>query len=311
MDFDPSTLGMDGSSAAVELDFRSVFVKGSMDIVPADWQLIAEAVAAAAASDVRGIIVLHGTDTMQYTAAALSFMVQGLSVPLVITGSMKPGGDADSDAPVNLRNAVEVAAFADLAEVCVVFSGDLELKRGLIIRGSRARKVHSHAVNAFDSINVPPIGVVEHGTIKLHEEGRIRRGSRAMALNTALDSNVVLIKLTPNLTPAVLARQIEGASGIVLEGTGLGHIRRDLMDVVVASGRPTVMSTQAVYGGERLGAYESDKAILAAPNIIPGGDMLSETALVKLMWALKQRGETRTLMMSSIAGEVTEARSAS
>ena len=158
MDFDPRGLIASIGLPDVDLEFRSIFRKGSMDIVPSDWVVLAEAVAQAVALRPRGVVILHGTDTMHYTASALAFMLRDLGVPVVMTGSMIPGGDSGSDAIPNLRDAIVVAAEADFAEVCVVFSADAKRTKGVIIRGCRARKVHSHAIDAFASINVPAIG---------------------------------------------------------------------------------------------------------------------------------------------------------
>jgi L-asparaginase type I len=296
MSFDPAGLVSALALPAIDIEFRAVMRKGSMDVVPDDWVTIAKAVADTLQGAPRGIVVAHGTDTMHYTAAALSFMLRGLPVPVVMTGSMIAGGDAGSDALPNLRDAVTVAALADFAEVCVVFAGK-------IIRGTRARKVHSHAVDAFASINAPLLGTLVDGKIALGALRGATRSTSKLELATELDGNVVLIKLTPNLSAHALARQLEGASGAVLEGTGVGHIRTDLQPVVEQFGRPVVLCTQAIYGGERLGAYDVDRHILALPNIIPGGDMSSETALVKLMWALGEGGDVRTIMQTNLAGE--------
>jgi L-asparaginase type I len=304
LDFDPERLSAEIGRPDVDIEFKAILRKGSMDIDPGDWQTIASAVAEAVMQQPQGIVILHGTDTMSYTASALAFMLGGLSIPVVMTGSMIPGGDAGSDAIVNLRDAVTVAATANFAEVCVVFSADAERSRGIIIRGCRARKVHSYAINAFASINVPPIGFVKgHDIIQSGLETKLRNSSE-LKLATALDWNAVLVKLTPNMTPPVLARLLQGSSGAVLEGTGIGHIKTDLQSVVADYGKPAVVSTQSVYGGERLGPYEADRHILAIPNIIPAGDMSSETALVKLMWALGQGGDTRAIMQANIAGEI-------
>jgi L-asparaginase/Glu-tRNA(Gln) amidotransferase subunit D len=217
-----------------------------------------------------------------------------------MTGSMTPGGDPGSDALPNLRDAVAVAALADFAEVCVVFAGK-------IIRGTRARKIHSHAADAFASINAPLLGTVVNGKIARGLLPAEPSSTSGLKLATRLDSNVMLIKLTPNLSAEALARYLGGTSGVVLEGTGVGHIRTDLQLTVARFGNPVVLSTQAVYGGEKLGAYEVDRAILALPNVIPAGDMLSETALVKLMWALGQGREIRAVMRTNIAGELQTA----
>jgi glutamyl-tRNA(Gln) amidotransferase subunit D len=306
LNFDPAGLAPGLGISGVDINFREVFKKGSMHVVPGDWQLLASAILEAMDDRPAGVVVLHGTDTLQYTASALTFLLGDCGIPVVLTGSMIPGGDARTDAMANLRDAVLVAAEADFAEVCVVFSKDAERSEGVIIRGCRARKVHSWAIDAFASINCLPIGYVRDGQIlrtSLVVSPRGPRGEIGRPALTAFDPNVVLVKLTPNMTPEALDRFFVGLSGAVLEGTGVGHIRTDLLPVVAQFGKPTVMSTQAVYGGERLGGYEVDRHILALPNVIPGGDMPAETALVKLMWALGRGGDVRTIMRTNIAGE--------
>jgi len=308
MDFDPRGLIASIGLPDVDLEFRSIFRKGSMDIVPGDWVVLAEAVAQAVTLRPRGVVILHGTDTMHYTASALAFMLRDLGVPVVMTGSMIPGGDSGSDAIPNLRDAIVVAAVADFAEVCIVFSADAKRTAGVIIRGCRARKVHSHAIDAFASINVPPIGTVAGNAIVRSGLDTRPRTSVPLRMATDVDRNAILIKLTPADTPESLARQLQGASGAVLEGTGVGHIRTDLQPVVSEFGKPTVISTQTLYGGERLGSYDVDRNILAIPNVIPAGDMNSDCALVKLMWALGQGGQgedVRSIMRTDLAGEIS------
>jgi len=304
MDFDPQRLISAIGRPDIEIEFKTIFRKGSMDIVPGDWQVIAAAVAEAVAHEPRGVVILHGTDTLHYTAAALAFMLRDLNVPVVMTGSMIPGGDPGSDALPNLRDAIVVAAEADFAEVCVVFSADVDRTSGTIIRGTRARKMHSHAIDAFASINAPPIGTIADGRIvRSGLETNPRRASK-LWLSTEIDRNVVLLKLTPAITPETLTRHLQGASSAVLEGTGVGHIRTDLQPFVAGFGKPTVISTQTAFGGERLGSYDVDRDILAIPNIIPAGDMQSDTALVKLMWARRQGGDIKAIMRTNIAGEI-------
>jgi glutamyl-tRNA(Gln) amidotransferase subunit D len=305
MDFDPDRLVSAVALPNIDIQFKAIMRKGSMDIGPNDWRAIAEAVAYAVAQKTDGVVILHGTDTMHFTASALSFMITGLPIPVVMTGSMRPGGDEGSDAVPNLRDAIQVAAQADFAEVCIVFSGDAERTKGLIIRGCRARKVHSHAINAFESINVPPIGSIVDGTIHRTRLEVASRSRSTPTLATSLDTNVVLIKLTPNMTPEMLSQSFGNASGSVLEGTGVGHIGTDLQPIVRQFGKPTVISTQTLWGGERLGSYDVDKNILAIGNIILGRDMSSDTALVKLMWALGQNGDVASVMRTNIAGEIS------
>jgi L-asparaginase type I len=306
MNADPKELVAAIGLPDINLEFKAILRKGSMDIMPDDWKIIAAATADAISHQSIGVVILHGTDTMHYTASALSFMLQDLGVPVVLTGSMIPGGDTGTDALPNLRDAIRVAAHSDLAEVCIVFSADVERTKGVIIRGNRARKNNSNAINAFDSINVLPIGYVERGNIVLSNLEAKRRKPSKLRLTTDLDQNVVLIKLNPAVTSTILARQLGSASGAVLEGTGVGHIKTDLQKVVADFNKPTVISTQTIYGGERLGSYDVDRHILDISNVIPAGDMNSETALVKLMWALKQDGEVISIMRKDIAGEISE-----
>jgi L-asparaginase type I len=304
MDFDPAQLAGAIGPVDIDIEFRLILRKGSMDIDPDDWVSIAQAVADAMALAPRGIVILHGTDTMHYTAAALSFMLRDLSMPVVMTGSMIPGGESGSDALANLRDAITIAARADFAEVCVVFSADRERSEGTIIRGCRARKIDSRAINAFVSVNSPPIGRVSGDRILRTGLAVRPRGLAQRRPVTSFDPKVALIKLTPNMSCEMLARFLAGCSAAVLEGTGVGHIRTDLQPVVARFSKPVVISTQAVYGGEHLGGYEVDRRILALPNVIPGGDTPSETALVKLMWALGQGGDIRAIMRTNIAGEL-------
>jgi glutamyl-tRNA(Gln) amidotransferase subunit D len=310
MDFEPSTLASNLGLDGLTVEFVPVFAKGSMNIVPDDWTTLANTLYEQAQRAPRGIVILHGTDTMHYTAAALSFMLRGLCFPVVLTGSMRPGGDPDSDAIANLGDSIRVAATADIAEVCIVFSADAARSQALIIRGTRARKVHSWALNAFASINAAPIGFVRDDTITMVSAAR-QRGSETLRLSGGFAPGVPLVKLTPAVTADALAQCLRDAPGAVFEGTGIGHIRSDLQPVVASFGKPVVMTTQAVYGGERLGMYDADRAILSIPNVIPVRDMSSETALVKLMWALTQEEDVRTIMRSNIVGEIYEDESSS
>jgi L-asparaginase/Glu-tRNA(Gln) amidotransferase subunit D len=123
-------------------------------------------------------------------------------------------------------------------------------------------------------------------------------------VNTDLDPNVALVKLNPGMTAENFSRALGGASGAVLEGTGTGHIKSDLYDVIMIFGKPTLITTQATYGGEWLGMYAGDRAVLNIANILLGGDMTSETGLVKLMWALRQR-DLNSIMRANLAGEMS------
>src|SRR5574341_352228 len=156
--------------------YRELFRKGSVSMTPADWGTIATAVYEAVRGGTDGVVVFHGTDTMAFTAAALSFMLGNLPVPVVLTGSMLPGGAPGSDAPRNIRNALRVAANGDVGEVCIVFSDGQAGTGGLILRGNRARKMSSSSLRAFETPNYPVLGCVEGETLTYGEAARMRRG---------------------------------------------------------------------------------------------------------------------------------------
>ena len=291
--------------------YREVLKKGSVSMTPADWGTIAAAAREALLDGADGVLVFHGTDTMAFTAAALSFMLGTLSVPVVLTGSMRPGGAPDSDAPENVRNALSVAASADLAEVCVVFSLDETGSGGMILRGNRARKVSSTALNAFASPNLPPLGQVEGKIIRYDNAARVRRGRAGNAgFSADLNPNVCLLRYHPGCTAAFLAGALARVDGAVIEGTGLGHLPTEggILDAIRRCGKPVVLVSACWQGGVRLGLYDIDREIRAVENIIPGFDMTPEAALVKLMWVLgRERAidRVKARIGEPVAGELT------
>lgn len=293
--------------------YRDLLRKGSVNMAPADWQAVAAAVHEAVRAGTDGIIVLHGTDTMAFTAAALSFLLANLPVPVVLTGSMRPGGAPDSDAPRNLRDALRVAAAGDLAEVCIVFAGDEAGSGGVILRGNRARKASGTALNAFASPNCPPLGHVEGAAIRYGDAPRVPRGARgAPGLSTELNPNVCLIRYHPGCTAAFVAAALAQAAGAVIEGTGLGHLPTEggILEAIRESGVPVVLVSACWQGGVRLGLYDVDRQILAVENLIPGHDLTPEAALVKLMWVLGRDRDierVRARMQEPVAGELTPA----
>jgi L-asparaginase type I len=292
----------------VECLVRPILSKGSANMIPSDWKTIAKAVKESIDDEVDGVVILHGTDTMQYTGAALSFMLTASPVPIVLTGSMVPMGDPGTDGISNLDESIRVAAFADFAGVCLVFSDDpIDEKRKVIIGGTRLKKIHSSSKRAFASINQEPIGYIDDGEITIKNVNIRRSEERKCTLNPLLNPNVCLIKTNPGLRSDHLSRILEMFDGVVLEGTGIGHLRVDdgVLDTIRNFEKPAALSTQCLNGGERLGTYAMDKKILAVPNIIPVRDMLPEVALVKLMWCLGQEnGAIKETLLSNIAGEI-------
>jgi glutamyl-tRNA(Gln) amidotransferase subunit D len=278
------------------------------------WEKLAVEVYKEIKSGAEGIIVTHGTDTMGYTAAALSFMVQ-TPVPVVLVGSQRSADRPSSDAAMDAICAAK-AACSDLAEVVVVMHGSTSDEYCFIHRGTNVRKMHTSARDAFQSVNDTPIGRVKYHasdregiTLELFASYK-KRGENVLELRGTLEDKCGLIKFYPGADPAILEYFIaEGYKGIVLEGTGLGHVSAEWIPSVasaVKDGIPVVMTSQCLYGAICDRVYDTGRDLLHA-GIIEGADMLPETALVKLMWVLGQTtemDEVRELMGRNIAGEI-------
>lgn len=290
----------------IEIEAKNLMMKGSANMDTSDWITIAEEVAEVIKKeDTSGVVILHGTDTMSYTAAALSFMVQNPGVPIVMTGAMISGSDPSSDAIPNFTAALQCAANSNIAEVCVLISENQSGSRKVVIRGTRSRKIHSTALNSFASVNVPPIAFIDQGRITYTGNYRKRGTKRNFALDATIEPRVVLIKQNPALTNKILRHSLEGAMGAVIEGTGRGHIKEELLTTISSFGKPVVVTTQAIYGGESIGTYDIGKKMLKVRNLIPARDMTSETAFVKLMWCLGHTGPVKKRFLQNICGEIS------
>jgi len=251
-----------------------------------------------------GAVVTHGTDTLAYTASALSFMLPGLRKAVVLTGSQRPLGQIRSDARLNLVDAVE-SALRGPKEVAVCFDSHL-------FRGNRTRKVKVAEYDAFESPNFPVLGVL--GVQARFEPGLKPRGKAR--LRERLDPRVFLLKVYPGLDPALPLQLLPHIQGLVVEAYGAGNfpvdpsLGRSLRPLFVQArerGIAVVVVSQAYRNGVDLGLYESG-AVAQAEGAISGGDMTPSAALVKLMQALAYEkdvsGVTRAFS-HSVAGEIT------
>jgi glutamyl-tRNA(Gln) amidotransferase subunit D len=282
----------------------------SEHLTPELWVRIAEKVAEGLNSGARGVVVAHGTDTMGYTSAALSFMLRNLTGPVVLVGAQRSSDRPSTDAHLNLLSAVAVASRSDLGEVCVVMHGSMEDDFCLIHRGTRVRKCHTSRRDAFLSINASPLGVVRGGEVRMLGEYR-RRGEGRVEVDARLEPRVLLLKVTPGMAPDLLQAALEkGYRGIVLEGTGLGHAPESLFGALREArerGVPVVMTSQCLWGRVNLHVYSTGRDLLGM-GVIPAEDMLPEVAYVKLMWVLGHTGdpeEVRRLMLQNLAGELS------
>ena len=283
----------------------------SEDLTPSHWARIAEKVAERIREGVDGVVLTHGTDTMAYTAAALSFALQGLPVPVVLVGAQRSEDRPSSDAALNLIGAVSAAAEAPFAEVVVAMHETVSDVSVAFHRGTKVRKCHTSRRDAFKSVNVKPIArLVDGELVMLTEDYRRRDRNRELTLKPNFDPKVALVKFYPGMNPDIIDFYVEeGYRGIVLEGTGLGHVGRSCFPSIkkaIKRGLIVAMASQCIWGRVNMNVYTNGRDLLAM-GVIPLEDMLAETALVKLMWALGEADsleEAKTLLKTNIAGEI-------
>lgn len=272
------------------------------------WMELARAVAEEIRGGSEGVIITHGTDTMMYTAAALSFMLR-TPVPVVIVGSQRSSDRPSSDAAMNAICAATVA-ISDIAEVCVVMHGTTSDSYCAIHRGTRVRKMHTSRRDAFWSMNRHMIGKVDYATRRIETSIPYRhRGEVELEVMDKLEPRCALVKYTPGAVPEILDYYIDkGYKGIVIEGTGLGHVASNWIDSIgraTDAGIPVVITSQCLRGRICDRVYDTGRYMLDA-GAIEGEDMLPEVALVKLMWVLANRpDEVKSLMRTPLAGEIS------
>jgi len=293
------------------LETEIVFEILSENMRPEYWQQLAEKVVEAANSGKDGIVIGHGTDTMGFTAAALSFMLKDLSLPVVLVGSQRSSDRPSSDAAMNLINATTVAT-SDIAEVVVCMMGSSAHDYGLIHRGTLVRKMHSSVRHTFRTIDDIPLGMVQDRKIKMFKVGYKRRSDIETKALTKFEKKVALVYSYPGMDSDLVKFYMDnGYKGIVIAGTGLGHVSTTVYDSIenaINEGMTIMMAVQTLHGFTGMNVYSTGRELLNY-GIIPARNMLPETAYVKLGWVLGQTDdpeEIKTLLMQNIAGEFVE-----
>lgn len=286
--------------AEVALQFFTISNVGSSEVVPVHWTEIAQTIRMHYDS-FDGFVVVHGTNTMSYTAAALTFALQNLSKPVVLTGALLPMNELSSDGRMNLVFAIR-AAQMDIAEVCIVLGPK-------ILRGSRALKAEQSIFQTFESPKFPPLG--EFNTSVTLNEWRMVRRKRSLLCKPTFDSHVITVDLFPGLPSEYLQKLLElRPHGIVLRAYGLGmlpDVVNDWLRIVTERKIPVVIVSQLFRGFIDLQHYRK-QLTLEQLGVISGKDMTYECALVKLMWALTQAkngNRLRELMEKDLTGECT------
>ena len=284
--------------------------KLSENISSDDWTRIARRIAADIKTGVEGVVVAHGTDTLGLTAAALSFALQNLPVPVVLVGSQRSSDRPSSDAAMTLIGATDLAARANAAEVMVAMHGETGDSYLYAHRATRVRKLHTSRRDAFKSVNAKPLFMVQGASItELSPPLRRRLKERKLVLKPRFDEKVALLKTYPGMDGRLIGHIVDdGYNGLVLEGTGLGHTPESIISSLKRAseaGMLLAMTSQCVFGRVDMNVYRTGVGLLDI-GVIPCEDMLSETALVKMMWVL---GNTRSLetaretLQSPLVGE--------
>ncbi|MFX0038563.1 MAG: Glu-tRNA(Gln) amidotransferase subunit GatD [Promethearchaeota archaeon] len=293
------------------LDCEIVFEILSENMKPEYWQQLAEKVADAANSGVNGIMIGHGTDTMSFTSAALSFMLKDLSIPVVIVGSQRSSDRPSSDAALNLINAA-IVANSDIAEVVVCMLGSASHDYGLIHRGTLVRKMHSSVRNTFRTINNIPLGMVQNREIKMFTKEYKKRSNLATKTQIDFEHKIALIYSYPGTDAELVNFYIDkGYKGIVFAGTGLGHVSTTLYNSIkraIQDGLTVLMTTQTLHGFVGMNVYSTGRELLNM-GVIPGKNILPEVAYVKLGWVLGQTSDPediKKMLLQNIAGEILE-----
>jgi len=285
----------------------------SENMGPQQYVALAEGIRREIEDGIDGIVIGHGTDTMHHTASALAFMVQNPPVPIVMVGSQRSSDRPSSDAALNLIHATTAAGTSDIAEVTVCMFGPTSDEYGLLHRGTRVRKMHSSYRSTFRTIgDIPLATVTRDGVTPLREDYNRRRDDRRVEIVPTFEERVTLLYYYPNMHPDVIDALVEkGYRGIVIAGTGLGHVNKPVYPAIeraAAAGVALYMTVQTLWGYVAMFVYDTGRDLMAK-GIVPAANMLPEVAYVKLGWALGQTDdldEAKRIMLTPICGEITE-----
>ena len=284
----------------------------SENMGPVQYVKLAQRIGEEIEKGIDGVVIGHGTDTMHHTAAILTFMVQDPPVPIVMVGSQRSSDRPSSDAALNLIRAARAAATGDIAEVMVCMFGPTSDEYCLLHRGTRVRKMHSSYRSTFRTIGDVPLAMVSPKKLThLREDYRRRRSDRRVRINTAFEERVTILYYYPNMHPDVVDAMVEkGYRGIIVAGTGLGHVNRPLyaaLDRAYKAGVHVYMTVQTLWGYVQMYVYETGRELMEL-GIVPAANMLPEVAYVKLCWALGQsddREEVQRIMLTPVSDEIT------
>jgi len=293
------------------IDAQVLFSEYSENIMPEHWLAVAKKINEFEKSDYSGIIIAHGTDTMHYTSAFLSFALAGFPIPIVLVGSQRSSDRASSDAALNLIGATKFITTSNPKGVYVVMHQDENDNTIACHLGTRVRKNHTSKRGAFQTIGGNPAFIIAENQIQENFSGNYFK-IKEYQPKIKLDTKVALVKYHPGYDPNLLNQIVEmGYRGIIFEGTGLGHIGKTMYESVKkANGKGIFlgMTSQCIDGRVRMTVYESGRDLLNL-GIIPLENMIPEVALVKAMWVIgnyHDSEEIKKIMLQNVASELSD-----
>ena len=297
-------------SKIANIDTEVLFSEYSENLLPEHWIKIAEKLNSCERSEYRGIIVAHGTDTMQYTAAALAFSLSGFPKPVALVGSQRSSDRPSSDAALNLIAAVRFLVETDVTGVFVVMHNTSSDDEIACHWATRVRKNHTSKRNAFQTIGGSPAFIIQDNRIEKNKLFNLPKVEYSPKIK--FDNRVALVKYYPGFEPKIMDYTISsGYKAIIFEGTGLGHVGKIMYDAIEKAKKKGMfvgMTSQCIDGMVSMTVYDSGRDLLNL-GVIPLGNMIPETALVKAMWALansKDSAEMNKIMKENIALEFSD-----
>jgi glutamyl-tRNA(Gln) amidotransferase subunit D len=297
-------------SSIAEVETVALFNIYSENMTALRWSQLAARVGKAVEDGYDGVVITHGTDTLHYTASALSFALEDPPIPVVVVGSQRSSDRPSSDAASNLVGAVRLAARGNASGVFVVMHGGLSDDEVDVHMGVRVRKNHSSRRDAFESVNSRPVGHIGQELALVRGLPPRRKSADGFTCIPLFSDDVSILKLYPGFNPSLIGFLVKGGCrAIILEGTGLGHAPSSInkeLKAAIASGVFVGMTSQTIWGSVRMTVYNTGRDLLRL-GVVPLGDMLSETAMAKASW-LVGRGlppdQIASLMATNLRGEM-------
>lgn len=296
------------------LTTEKLFAVFSENMTPEQYKTLAINIGKEIENGIDGIIIGHGTDTLHHTAAALTFMIQDPPIPIVLVGSQRSSDRPSSDAALNLIHAAYTAGHSDIAEVMICMFGPTSDEYAFLHRGTRVRKMHSSYRSAFRTLGDTPLATVDrkNGVKMIKKNYNHRRKDRKVKILPYFEEKVTIMYYYPNMQPDIIDSLVDnGYKGIVIAGTGLGHVNKPLYPAIeraVKKGVYFYMTVQTLWGYVHMFVYDTGRDLMSI-GIVPAENMLPETAYIKLGWALGQTddpNEVKKLMLTPINEEITK-----